>query len=243
MSRNLIATTLIALAALVATGCGSQKEEPPLLAVLDHTGSSTAGSTELCASNLEGFARRRYGGPLGRRGEVRADLFDATTVAAPTFPVRTRFAVEVSKQSNPDHVRRDLAVDARRLTSRLDAMVQDAGPGAGGTDLVTMLSSLGTAARGVGSTLVWICSDARDHRLPRERFGVRDVERVLSRVRANNALPDLAGIDIVVDTVTEEGRRDLTSRELAALELFVRRLVQLSGGRVVAYGPGPTFTG
>lgn len=238
MRRFVLAIVLTALAAAAASGCAPERQEPPMFAVLDHTGSSAQGTTQLCASDLVAFASERYGGLDGARGEVRADLFDSSTVAAPTFPAQATFAVEASKQSNPGHVLEELAKDASTLEDQLSSMLRTAGPAWGGTDLITMLSSLGTAARSAGDGLIWICTDARDRRLPR-RFDRRDVERVLRKLQTTDALPNLRGLDVVVDTITVRGRRDLTSRELAALDLFVHRLVGHAGGRLIAYGPTP----
>lgn len=238
MPRTLLTAVVVGALSLTAVGCDLDIAEPqPLYAVLDHTGSSVGGSTKLCRDHLVELAKRRYGSFPGDPGVVRADVFDKTTVTSPVFPVRVTFEVEAAKQSSVKRSEEDLAGDLADLGAKLDRLIEDAGPAAGGTDVVTMLASLGAAARNAGGKVIWLCTDLRDRRLP-NRFGIADVDRLVEEVRANGAMPDLGGLEVMIDTVTIKGRPMLSSRELAALEHLAETLVSASGGALIAYGPG-----
>lgn len=221
---------------LAAAGCGGQTV-PPELTVLDHTGSSKAGSTALCAQQLLEYVRGRYVAMDGKRGEIRVDVFDRSTASEPTFPVRVTFEVPAKDQSNPTKTLEDLEGDLDTLDTELDDLRASAGPSYGGTDVATMLTSLGDAARAVGANRIWICSDVADNRLVKP-ITTAGAHAVLRELRTSGALPDLRGISVIVDTTSLRGRIDLDAAELSALRLFTEELVKRSGGKLIAYGPG-----
>jgi len=235
--RWLAAGAALTLGCGIMAGCGAGEQVPPELAVLDHTGSSTAGSTELCARHLSDYARERYVSVTGKRGELRVDLFDAATDSEPTFPVRESFDVPATDRSNPKRTKKDLEQRLSDLDTAIAHHLQEAGPSHGGTDVVTMLTSLGEAARAVHAKRVWICSDFADNRLPNPltRAGAL---AVLRTVRSQGALPDLHGLDVILDTSSTRGRIDVTAAELSALSLFAHQLVKDAGGTMLSYGPG-----
>lgn len=230
--------TLCATAALAvgALGCGAE-QVPPEISIIDHTGSSVSGSTDLCADSLLAYARGRFGPVDGKRGTLRTGLFDARTAANPTFPVSVTFEVPAKDQSSPNKTKQRLDDQLTTLEADVERLLREAGQPEGGTDLVTMLASLGDAARGLGATRVWICSDAVDNRLT-QPITQEQVERVVDRLEQRRALPDLGGIAVVFDTSSIRGRAGITAAEVAALHKFVEQLVTRSGGRLVAYGPG-----
>jgi hypothetical protein len=222
--------------AVAALGCGAQ-EDPPELGVIDHTGSSWADSAKLCEQDLGEYARARYVSVMGARGELRIGLFDSTTAADPTFPAQGKFEVPAQDQSNPGKTVEDLKGELSEFHEKVTGMLTQAGSSHGGTDLVTMLTSLGDAARAVGAKRLWICSDADDNRLIRP-ITLASVAGVLGALRREHGLPDLHGLAVVFDTSSVHGRASLSGAELTGLRAWVEGLVTESGGVLAGYGPG-----
>lgn len=239
---GLLLGLLLVLLAAAMLGCGGGERVPPELAVLDHTGSSRAGSTELCARQLMAYATAQYGGVSGKRGELRVDVFDPSTAAEPTFPVRETFVVPTRDQSSPDKSNAAIDGELEDLSEQLGGLRETVGPSHGGTDVVTMLTSLGEAARAIGAKRIWMCSDFADNRLTHPITHASAMEQV-RQLKQQHSMPDLTNISLIIDTSSRRGRIKFKAAELAALREFARELIKGSGGSLLAYGPGAVEMG